>query len=52
MDGYPSSVGGSPTNPRMVTQQKEVCYLEFGNYTLLTKMTPGEKLPWMVTYHP
>ena len=26
MDNHPPSLGGSPTNPRMVTHQKEVYY--------------------------
>ena len=55
MDGHPTTNGWSPTNPRMVTHQKEV-YYRLGNNTLLTKLTPGDNhygrsptIPWRVS---
>ena len=46
------SLGGSPTNPRMVTHQKEV-YYRLGNWHLhITHDTNTRRqLPSMVTYH-
>ena len=39
-----SEDGHQPTNVRMVTQRRKCTTdLEFGTYTLLTKLTPGDK---------
>ena len=43
--GHQQSLGGSPTNPRLVwspTIRKCTTDMEFGNYTLLMKLTPGD----------
>ena len=50
--GHLPSLGGSPTNPRMVTHQKEV-YYRLGNWHLhITHDTNTRwQLPSMVTYH-
>ena len=46
--GHLPSLGGSPTNQRMVTNQpkdghpKKGSVLEFGTYTLLIKLIPGD----------
>ena len=52
MDGHLPSLGWSPTNPRMVNNQKEV-YYKLGIWHLdLTHKKKAIQLPWMVTYHP
>ena len=58
--GHLPFLGGSPTNPRMVTQiRKCITDLEFGTYTLLAKLIPGDNchgwshtIPWRVTRQP
>ena len=63
MDGHLPFLVGSPTNPRMVTRQKEVYYRHgIGTYKLLTKLKPGDNCHgWSTTiirkvvhkpYHP
>ena len=62
MDGHPQSLRGSPTNPRMVTNQKEVYYrhkIWHLNLTKFTKRKPGNNfhgwsptIPRMVTHQP
>ena len=52
MNDHLPSLGWSPTNPRMVTNQKEV-YYKLGIWHLdLTHKKKAIQLPWMVTYHP
>ena len=47
------SLGGSPTDPRMVTHQKEVYYrLGIRQLHIINKTNTKRQLPWMVTYHP
>ena len=42
MDGHQQSIGGSPTNPRMVTHQKEVHYrLGIWQLNFTDKKTPA-----------
>ena len=53
MDGNLPSLGGSPTNPRVVTHQKEV----FNRFyiwllDLVHKTKTKWLLPWMVTHQP
>ena len=52
IDGHLSLLGWSPTNPRMVTHQKEV-YYRHGIWQLhITHKTNTRwQLPWMVPYH-
>ena len=60
VEGSPINTRWSPINLRMVTQRRKCTTdLEFGTYTLLTKLTPGENcygwLPTilrMVTHQP
>ena len=53
MHGQLQSLGGTPTNPRMVTQQKEVYYrLGIRQLHLTHKTNTRWHMPWMVTYHP
>ena len=47
-DGHPPTQGWSPTNPRMVTHQKELLYTLEIRHLDITHQT---KVPWMVTYH-
>ena len=52
MNDHLPSLGWSPTNPRMVNNQKEV-YYKLGIWHLdLTHKKKAIQLPWMVTYHP
>ena len=59
MDGHLPSLGWSPTNPRMVTHQKEVYYkLGIWHLDLNQKLKPGDNyqgwsptIPRMVTRH-
>ena len=60
MDGHLPSIRWSPSNPRMVTHQKEVYYI-FVNWhlDLTQKLTPGDNchgwsptIPRMVTHQP
>ena len=53
MHSHLSSLGWSPTNPRMVTHQKEVYYrLGIWQLNFTCKKNTCWQLPWMVTYHP
>ena len=53
MDGHLPSTGWSPTNPRMVTHQKEVKYrLRIRHLDLTHKPKTRCMLSWMITYHP
>ena len=49
----PQTQGWSPTNPKMVTHQKEVYYrLVIWHIHFSHKTNTRWQLPWMVTYHP
>ena len=39
MDGHPPSLGGSPTNPRMITHQREVYYRLGNEHLHITRKT-------------
>ena len=62
MDGHPPSLGGSPAKPKdghPKKRRKCTTDMEFGSYTLLTKLAPGDNchassptILRMVTYHP
>ena len=60
MDDHLPFIGWSPTNPRMVNQQKEVNYrLGIKQLDLITKLRPGDNchgwsptIPRMVTHQP
>ena len=59
MDGHLPSIGWLPTNPRMVTHQKEVYYRHGIRHLNFTKQKPGNKfhgwsptIPKMVTHQP
>ena len=52
--GHLPSLGGSPTNPRMVTNQPKDVYYRLGIWHLhfTHKTNTRWQLPWMVTFHP
>ena len=52
MDGHLLFLGWSPTNPRMVTHQKELLYtLEIRHLDITHQTKARWQVPWMVTYH-